>query len=121
MYTGTVFRLSGPAVGRIHHGIYPVQKDDSKMSARFQLRVIPGASRDDVAGEIDGIWRIRLRARPIQGQANNALIAFLADRFGIRARDVTILKGLTSREKLVEVHGVSSDEVRSRLEMLKDH
>lgn len=49
--------------------------------------------------------KIRLAAPPVEGNANEALIAFIAQAFGVAKRDVTIVGGEKSREKRVEVRG----------------
>jgi hypothetical protein len=70
---------------------------------RFDVRVQPRASRDEFAGVREGVLRVRLRAPPVEGAANEALIAFLADELGIPRRDVRIVSGFGSRTKIVEV------------------
>lgn len=69
----------------------------------LDLRVQPGAKRTEVAGEHGGALKIRLAAPPVDGKANDALVAFLADAFGVPARAVTILRGAASRSKAVRV------------------
>ena len=59
--------------------------------------------------------RLRLRARAVEGKANNALMDFLASSLGMRPYQVNLLRGERSREKLVEVDLSSRDEVASRL------
>ena len=62
---------------------------------------------------------MRLTAPPVDGKANAALIAFLADVLGVAARRITIVRGETGRMKLVEVEGMSDLEARSLLENMK--
>ncbi len=70
---------------------------------RFDVRVQPRASKDEVAGVRDGALRVRLRAPPVEGAANDALVDFLADELGLSRRQVRIVSGLGSRSKIVEV------------------
>jgi uncharacterized protein (TIGR00251 family) len=69
---------------------------------RFQVRVQPRASRTEIAGVTDGVLRIRIQAPPVDGAANDALIAFLADELGVSRRQLRIVSGSGSRNKVVE-------------------
>jgi uncharacterized protein (TIGR00251 family) len=60
---------------------------------------------------LDGALRIRLHAPPVDGAANEALVAFLADRLAVSRRDVRIVTGATSRSKTIEVDGVIASAV----------
>ncbi|MDA1044203.1 MAG: DUF167 domain-containing protein [Verrucomicrobia bacterium] len=73
------------------------------------VRVIPNASRTQSGGWQDDILRVRLNAPPIEGKANKALLEFLADPLGLRARDFVILSGETSRIKRLAIHGAPED------------
>ena len=67
------------------------------------LHVQPGASRTEYAGLHGDAHKIRLAAPPVEGRANEALIAFLADTFGVRLRDVAIVSGASARRKIVRI------------------
>ncbi|MDP8923410.1 MAG: DUF167 domain-containing protein [Chloroflexota bacterium] len=79
------------------------------------VRVHPGASRAAVTVLDDGSLDVRVRPRAIDGQANEGVIEVLAERLGLRKRDVRIVTGGRSRRKLVEVALPSRDELRRRL------
>jgi uncharacterized protein (TIGR00251 family) len=79
---------------------------------RFPVRVQPRGSRDAIEGVHDGALKVRLSAPPVDGAANEALIALLANRLSVRRRDVRIVTGASSRVKVVEVDGVGVDRVR---------
>jgi len=79
-------------------------------------RVSPGASRDSVAVSGDGSLEVRLKARPIEGKANAALVALLAARLGLRRSQIRIARGQRLGRKLLEVELASVDELRQRLE-----
>jgi hypothetical protein len=81
---------------------------------RFAVHVQPRASWSEVTGLHGTALRVRLQAPPVDGAANEALVAFLAESLGVRARDVRLVAGGTSRAKVVEVLGVP----RSRIEGL---
>ncbi|MGH9203896.1 MAG: DUF167 domain-containing protein [Vicinamibacterales bacterium] len=70
---------------------------------RFDVRVQPRASKNEIVGVQNGALRVRLRAPPIDGAANDALIELLADELGVSRRLVQIASGFGSRDKSVEV------------------
>ncbi len=85
---------------------------------RLSVQVAPNAKKSEVAGEVEGVLRIRLQAQPIEGRANQELIRFLASRLGLPKSAVTLLHGEGSRRKTVELRfaqDVSLDEVKTRL------
>jgi uncharacterized protein (TIGR00251 family) len=77
------------------------------------VRVQPRASRDAVAGVRDGALRVALTAPPVDGEANAALVAFLAKQLGVPRRDVAIVQGATGRQKVVAVRGTTVDAIRA--------
>ena len=76
----------------------------------FAVRVQPRASRSGVAGEIDGVLKIRLAAPPVEGRANEELIRLLAELFDAPRQRIAILSGQSSKNKVVSVSGISVDE-----------
>ena len=90
----------------------------SSKSARIAVRLVPRASRDEVAGfegDVDDVLRVRVTAPPVEGRANAALTRLLAKRLGVAWDDVRVVVGQRSRQKVVAVDGLSLDEVRRRL------
>jgi uncharacterized protein (TIGR00251 family) len=79
------------------------------------LRVIPRARRSEVTGLHAGALKVRLAAPPVEGAANEALVAFLAAALGVRSRDVHLVSGEHSRSKLVRVDGLDAATVKARL------
>ena len=79
------------------------------------VRVHPGASREGVALLADGSLDVRLRARPVEGRANARLIELLAERLGLRGRDVVVVSGVRSRQKAVRIGLESAEELGRRL------
>jgi uncharacterized protein (TIGR00251 family) len=69
----------------------------------IEIRVIPRAKRDEVAGERDGRLLVRTSAPPVDDKANAAVCRILAAHLGVAARDVVIVKGQRSRDKTVRV------------------
>lgn len=81
--------------------------------AVITVRVTPRASRDEVLGWREDELRVRLKAPPVEGKANEALQRLLAKRLGVRASDVEITGGATSRSKRVRIAGLTEAEVRA--------
>jgi uncharacterized protein (TIGR00251 family) len=80
----------------------------------LSLSVVPNAKRTAVDGLHDGALRVRLAAPPIEGRANEALVAWLAKSLGVARRDVELLRGESSRRKQVAVD-TSVDAARAWL------
>nr|WP_221229608.1 DUF167 family protein [Niveibacterium umoris] len=79
-------------------------------SALLSLHIQPGASRTEIAGLHGDALKIRLAAPPVDGKANAALLAFIADTLDLPKRAVTLESGASSRQKRVRVEG--ADPVR---------
>lgn len=79
------------------------------------LHIQPGAKRTEVAGEHGQALKVRLGAPPVDGKANDCLVAFLAERLGVPKARVAIEAGATSRAKRVRVAGVGVEAVLAAL------
>jgi uncharacterized protein len=88
---------------------------DSPGGIVLAVRVLPRSSKSAVAGTRHGALLVRLAAPPVDGAANDALIALLAALFERPKRDVTIVSGHTSRDKRVAVSGVTRDTLVATL------
>ena len=84
-------------------------------SAVLNIRVIPRSPRTRVDGKRGDAILIRLNAPPVDGAANEALIAFLSDVLGVPRRDISLVAGDKSRDKRVRVDGVSQQVAVDRL------
>ena len=83
---------------------------------RLTLHIQPGAKKTECAGEHGDALKIRLAAPPVDGKANLALLAWLADRFDVAKRDVELVSGAASRHKIVSIRGSFSEaDVLQRL------
>lgn len=82
------------------------------------LHIQPGAKKTEIAGEHGEALKIRLAAPPVDGKANDCLIAFLAERLGVAKSRVELVSGQSSRAKRVRVAALSADAVRARLAIL---
>jgi uncharacterized protein (TIGR00251 family) len=83
--------------------------------AQIKLRIVPNARRTEVVGEYGEAIKIKIHAPAIEGKANAALLDFLAERLHVAAGGVELIAGEKSRDKTVEVSGLSEEEVRKRL------
>ena len=88
---------------------------ESAAEVTFAVHVVPRASRNEIAGVEGEALRLRLTAPPVEGAANAALLAFLAEVLGVPKRDVRLVSGQTARRKVVAVAGVTAEEVQERL------
>ncbi len=79
------------------------------------VRLQPRAARTELAGLHGDAVKIRVAAPPVEGAANAALCAFLAERLGIAPSRVHIQRGATSRAKVVCLQGLRAAEVAARL------
>jgi uncharacterized protein len=84
-------------------------------STRLEFRVVPGSARTGVVGRYGESWKIRVSAPPENGRANEAVVGLLADTLGISRREVSIVSGLGSRDKVLSFDGISASELERRL------
>ena len=86
-------------------------------STRLELRVVPGARRPGVVGRHGSSWKVRVAPAPEGGRANDALVRLLAETLGLPRRDIAVVAGRTSRDKVVTVAGISPEETEERLSL----
>ena len=82
---------------------------------RVSIRVRPGAGRTAVGGSHDGALVVRVAAPAVDGRATEAALAAVAAALGVRRRAVTLVTGVTSRTKVVDVEGGDPDRLRDLL------
>ncbi len=90
--------------------------DPLRGTVSFPVRVQPRASRDEIAGVIEGAMKIRLCAPAIENRANEALVEFLATLLKTSKSAVRIRSGEQSRTKRVEIVGVTQRQIESLLQ-----
>jgi len=95
--------------------VIPAWAREGAGGAVLELLVQPRASKTRVAGEHDGRLKIQLAAPPVDGEANLALLAYLADALGVKKVDVALLAGETGRRKRVRIAGVGAEDAATRL------
>ena len=82
---------------------------------RLKLRIVPNAKRDEVVGEHGDAVKIKVAAPALEGKANEALLEFIAEKLRIHRRDITLIAGEKSRDKLIEIANLDAAEARARL------
>ena len=83
--------------------------------ARLTLRVQPGTKRNEVAGLVQGVLRVRVTAQAREGKANEAVVELLARVLEVPKGRTHILLGHTSRDKTIAVDGLGKEEALRRL------
>ena len=79
------------------------------------IKAIPNAPRTEVIGWLGEALKVKVHAPPVEGRANEALCEFLAETLGLPHRAVTVLRGDTSRQKLLRIDGLALAAVQARL------
>lgn len=87
----------------------------AKPSCTLAIKAVPNAPRSEVTGWLGDALKIKIHAPPVEGRANEALCVFLADTLDLPRRAITVLRGDTSRQKLVHIDGLDLPAVRARL------
>jgi len=83
--------------------------------AHLQIKIYPNAPRNQVMGLYDGIWKIRICAPPVDGKANAKLIDFLSQLLGTAKSNVSVEKGHSARNKVLNVKGMDENTLISLL------
>ena len=89
--------------------------DKKIKSSRLPVKVTPNAGRNEITGFKEGVLQVRIGAPPDKGKANKELVDFLSAILGVRKSAVLIVKGQTSRHKVIAIEGMSNKEILKRL------
>lgn len=84
-------------------------------SCTLAIKAIPNAPRSEVMGWLGDALKVKVHAPPVEGRANEALCEFLASELGLHRRAVSVLRGDTSRQKLVRIEGLTLAEAKAKL------
>jgi uncharacterized protein (TIGR00251 family) len=82
----------------------------------LELKVIPNAPRNEVVGWLGTALKLKVHAPALEGRANDELLDFLAEKLGVSRRNVSLLRGDKSRQKVVQIVGLDLATARQRLE-----
>ena len=85
-------------------------------SCTLELKVIPNAPRNEVVGWLGAALKVKVHAPALEGRANDELLDFLAETLGLPRRDLALLRGDKSRQKIVRITGLDEAGLRARLE-----
>ena len=89
---------------------------DGRRGAALAVRVTPRASRNELTEiQSDGTVKVRLTAPPVDGEANQALVKFMAEVLGTTPSKIEIVAGATGKDKLISILDMDKDEVQRRL------
>lgn len=91
-------------------------RDDQTLLCRF--RVQPRSGQDRFAGTVGDRMKVRIRSAPVDGKANDALLAFLAKSFRVPRSNVKLVSGRSGKNKLVEIRtpAVIPEEILSHMD-----
>jgi uncharacterized protein (TIGR00251 family) len=93
-----------------------VRMESTTDGIRFSVKVVPGSSRTDLVGILDGMLKVKVACPPEKGKANQCLTAYLSGLFGVRKNQITILSGTASAVKHLHIAGISIQRARRVLE-----
>ena len=85
-----------------------IQYSEEGRGLTFAVRVVPRASRSEIAGEYNGALRVRIAAAPVEGAANRELIKVLAKSFKLPQNAVEIVSGANAKNKIVRIRGANA-------------
>jgi uncharacterized protein (TIGR00251 family) len=87
----------------------------TKDGVELSIYVVPRSSRCEIAGIHNNSLRIKLTSPPVDNEANIQCCDFIAKKLGIARRQVSIIRGNTSRQKVLRIEGVTERVVREKL------
>jgi len=82
---------------------------------RIEIKAVPNAPKSAVVGWLGDALKVKVHAPPVEGKANQVLCEFLADQLDLPKRAVHLLQGDTSRKKVVEIDGLTREQVVEKL------
>jgi uncharacterized protein len=88
---------------------------DTPAGATFQVKVHPRARKNAITGVMGDVLKLALTAPPVEGRANEACTAFVAELLNVPRSSVTIAAGESSRQKLIRIAGVRAAHVEEKL------
>lgn len=88
---------------------------NSPAGVTFAVKVHPRAKKNAITGEVGNALKLALTAPPVDGKANQACVEFFAKFLKVPRSSVTIAAGQTSRNKVIRVAGLTTQEIRERL------
>ena len=93
----------------------PAYLKDCANGCTLSVRLQPRASRNEICGEMGDALKIKVTAPPVDSASNSLLVEYMADLLHISKGSVQILKGHTSRNKILQISGVSASEFLNKI------
>ena len=82
---------------------------------KLSVHLTPGAKRNEIFGFAGDVLKVKIAAPPREGKANVGLVAFLSEELGVSKSSITLVRGHTSRNKVIEITGLSLDDIRRKV------
>jgi uncharacterized protein (TIGR00251 family) len=92
-----------------------IEINEKNGTVTFKIRAQPRAAKTEMAGEYAGALKLRIAAPPVDGKANDEVIKFFSKLFDIPNRNVEIVSGDSSRDKIIRIHNVSMAQAQALL------
>jgi hypothetical protein len=93
------------------------KKTNQDILTKLKIHLVPRSSRDQLVSCTGDQLKIKITTPPVEGRANQALIAFLAKQLGIAKSRVELVSGETSKQKRILIHGLNLDEIHTLLKI----
>lgn len=90
-------------------------KLNKQKQIELEVYIQPQASKNEIIGEHNGALKVKINAPPVDGAANAELIHFLSKYLKIAKRNITLVRGETNRHKLLQIDGLTLEELKSKL------
>ncbi|HUG12267.1 MAG TPA: DUF167 domain-containing protein [Opitutaceae bacterium] len=91
------------------------QPAQTKLSCKISVKVTPNARADEIRGFTGDVLVVRIKAQPVDGKANDALVRVVAEALGLPRAAVSLDHGATARKKLLAIEGISREDAMARL------
>ncbi len=88
-----------------------------KKETRISVRVQPSASKNEVVDFVGDVLRIKVAAPPVRDKANKELLAFLSHVLGVSKSQISVIKGHTSRNKIIAIEGLTGEDIIKKLSL----
>ena len=87
----------------------------NQITTRLSVRATPNAGRNEITGFTDDVLQVKIAAVPEKGKANKELVDYLSRTLGIGKSSIRLIKGQTSRSKVIIIEGLSRDDIIRRI------
>ena len=90
-------------------------RESDPVETGIRIKLIPRSSRNEILGEENGVYRVKITEPPVEGRANKALIRLFSEKLGVPKGHVELVSGKTSRLKMIRIRGLSPANIALRL------